>query len=257
MKKDTAVILLGRGGYSSAPREQMNRLVEALRENDADRLATSAFIDGGSPALPDALGLCAARGMRRALVVPVHLPTDRNLANWLARVVQRWLHHNADEDFTVHMTPPLGDAPELAGAVLALVARCADAPIRPLSANHASPNSPEWSRIPPHSYHALLCRGPRCNTAGSGEIAQALKQCLKANNMGDDAVLVAQTGCLYPCNLGPIMVVYPEGVWYSGLTEKGVERIVEDHFAGGRAVARYARYPSQQAQQRPAEVEQI
>ena len=69
--------------------------------------------------------------------------------------------------------------------------------------------------------------------------------------MGDDAVLVAQTGCLYPCNLGPVMVVYPEGIWYGGLSEEGVERIIEEHFEGGQIVAHYARYPTQQTQQRP------
>ncbi len=194
MKKGTAVILLGRNVYSNAPCQQMNRLVEALRESGAHGLATSAFVDGGSPALPDALGLCAAQGMARVLVVPVYLPTDRNLDNWLKRIVRRWLHHNAATDFTVHMTPPLGDAPELAAAVVDLVARHADMPMAPLSASHASPNSPEWSLIPPHSHHALLCRGPRCNAAGAGEAAQVLKKCLKAKNMSDDAVLVAQTG---------------------------------------------------------------
>lgn len=257
MKKRRAVILLGRNGYSSAPCEQMNRLVAALRERGAFELATSAFIDGGSPTLPDALGLCAAQSMARVLVVPVYLPPDRHLDNWLNRIIRRWLHHNAAADFTVHMTPPLGDAPELAAAVVDLVGRYADMPMAPLSANQASPNSPEWSLIPPHSYHALLCRGPRCNAAGAGEAAQVLKHCLKAKNMGDDAVLVAQTGCLYPCSLGPVMVVYPEGLWYGGLTEKGVERIVEEHFEGGQIVAHYARYPSQQTQQRPTAVEQI
>jgi len=257
MKKDAAVILLGRGGYGSAPGEQMNRLVEDLRASGAHGLVTSAFIDGGSPALPDALKRCAACRMAQTLVVPVYLPTERNLDEWLTRAVRRWLHHNAAADFTVHMTPPLGDAPELTAAVQDLVARYIDAPRAPLSPNHASPNSPEWSRIPPHRYHALLCRGPRCNTAGSGEIAQALKRCLKARNMGDDAVLVAQTGCLYPCNLGPVMVVYPAGLWYGGLCEEGVERIVEEHFAGGQIVARYARYPSQQTQQRPTTIERV
>ncbi len=257
MNKDSAVILLGRNGYSSAPGEQMNRLVEALRESSAHGLATSAFIDGGSPALPDALELCAARGMARVLVVPVYLPSDRNLDNWLNRVVGRWLHHNASANFTVQMTPPLGDAPELATAVAELAARYGEAPMAPLSANHASPNSPEWSLIPPHSYHVLLCRGPRCNTAGAGEAAEALKRRLKAKNMGEDAVLVAQTGCLYPCNLGPVMVVYPDGLWYGGLTDMAVERIVEEHFERGQSVAHYARYPSRQTQQRPTDVEQV
>lgn len=256
MSDNTGVILLGRGGYSRAPTEQMSRLVEALRESEAHGLVTATFIDGSSPTLPDALGLCAAQGVARVLVVPVYLPTDRNLDNWLSRVVRRWLHHHPAADFTVHMTPPLGDAPELAEAVVALVARCVDASGKPLSANHANPNSPEWSVISPHTYHVLVCRGPRCNTAGAGETAQVLKQQLRAKNMGDDEVLVAQTGCLFPCNLGPVMVVYPDGVWYSGLTVTAVTRIVETHFEGGQAVAHYARYPADGPQQRPTDTEQ-
>lgn len=257
MNNDTAVILLGRGGYSHAPTKQMGLLVEAVVESGRFQSVTAAFIDGGLPSLTDALGLYATKDIARVLVVPVYFPTDRNLDNWLSRVVRRWLHHNASVDFTVYMTPPLGEASELATAVMALVERYADAPEAALSANQANPNSPEWSVIPPHAYHVLICRGPRCNTAGAGEMAQVLKRQLKAKNMGDDEVLVAQTGCLFPCNLGPVMLVYPEGVWYGGLTETATERIVEEHFEAGQVVAHYARYPSQHKQQRPAENKQV
>ena len=75
--------------------------------------------------------------------------------------------------------------------------------------------------------------------------------------MGDDAVFVAQTGCLYPCNSGPVMLVCSEALWRGGLTEKGVKRIVEEHFEGGQVVSRYARYPSQQTEQRPTEVQHV
>ena len=256
MSDDTGVILLGRGGYSRAPTEQMSRLVEALGASEALKRVTAAFIDGGSPTVPDALARCAAQGVGRVLVVPVYLPTDRNLDNWLSRVVRRWLHHHPAANFTVHMTPPLGDAPELAEVVVSLVTRYTVTPGKPLSANHASPNSPEWSVIPLHTYHVLLCRGPRCNTVGAGETAQALKQQLRARNMGDDEVLVAQTGCLFPCNLGPVMVVYPDGVWYGGLTEKAVDHIVDEHLSGGDIVEHYARYPAYGAQQRPTDHQQ-
>jgi (2Fe-2S) ferredoxin len=256
MSDETGVILLGRGGYGSAPAEQMGRLVESVSESITARFVTAAFIDGGSPALPDALERCAAQGVERVLVVPVYLPTDRNLDNWLSRVIRRWLHHQPESGFTVHMTTPLGDAPELAEAAASLVSRYVTSPGEPLSANHANPNSPEWSVIPPHTYHVLVCRGPRCNTAGAGETAQALKQQLRAKNMGDDEVLVAQTGCLFPCNLGPVIVVYPDGVWYGGLTETAVVRIGEAHFEGGQVIEHYARYPADGAQQRPTNNEQ-
>ena len=51
----------------------------------------------------------------------------------------------------------------------------------------------------------------------------------------------AQTGCLSPCKLGPTMVVYPEDIWYCGLTTEAIDRIVDEYFAGGRVVEEYAR----------------
>jgi (2Fe-2S) ferredoxin len=56
-------------------------------------------------------------------------------------------------------------------------------------------------------------------------------------------VHAAQTGCLSPCNLGPTMVVYPEGIWYCELSAAAIDRIVDEHFVGGRVVEEYAREP--------------
>jgi (2Fe-2S) ferredoxin len=60
---------------------------------------------------------------------------------------------------------------------------------------------------------------------------------LKVNKLlKDDRVLVAQTGCLYPCNLGPLLVVYPDGVWYGRLNEAAIDRIITEHFLGHQVV---------------------
>ena len=67
----------------------------------------------------------------------------------------------------------------------------------------------------------------------------------------DDRVLVAQTGCLYPCNLGPMMVVYPDGVWYGGLTADAIDQIVEEHFVGGQPVKEYSHYSEAKSQKSP------
>ena len=61
---------------------------------------------------------------------------------------------------------------------------------------------------------------------------------------GPGHVLAARTGCLYPCNLGPVMVVYPEGTWYCGLDEDTVSRIVDRHFLNGEPVSANAFHPS-------------
>ncbi len=54
---------------------------------------------------------------------------------------------------------------------------------------------------------------------------------------GASAVRVNRAGCFDVCMQGPIMVVYPGGVWYCRLTESGIDRIVEEHFKHGEIVA--------------------
>jgi (2Fe-2S) ferredoxin len=51
-------------------------------------------------------------------------------------------------------------------------------------------------------------------------------------------VNVTETSCLGPCPLGPVMVVYPDAVWYSRVKEDDVTEIVEQHLVGGKPVER-------------------
>jgi (2Fe-2S) ferredoxin len=245
----SAIILLSRGGYGNAPGEQLQRLVAALQTQGYR--AYGAFVDAGSPSLPDTLTQCMSEQNEEILIVPIYLPTDRSLQSWITKVVRRWLIQHPDSSLTVRMSEPMGDSEELAQVVQQIVERHKQSSPLPLQADHIQPNSPEWSVLLPHDRHVLVCRGPRCNTAGAGEVAGRLMSQLKAHVLDDNQVLVAQTGCLYPCNLGPIMVVYPERVWYCGLDTEAVNQIVEKHFVAGEIVERYVRHPSSEAQQRP------
>ncbi len=94
---------------------------------------------------------------------------------------------------------------------------------------------PDWGHVPPHRYHVMVCCGPRCVEKGVKTLLKALMQ--RAKDRGiievDGGVLVTRTHCQYPCNLGPIMTVYPDGVWYRIQTVQDIERIVDEHFVGG------------------------
>jgi (2Fe-2S) ferredoxin len=245
----SAVILLSRGGYGNAPGEQLQKLVTALQASG--HRAYGAFVDAGSPSLPEALAQCMSQQDKDILIVPIYLPTDRSLQSWITKVVRRWLIQHPDSALTIRMSEPLGDSEELAQAVEQMIERDRQFTPLPLEAGHIQPNSPEWSVLLPHERHVLVCRGPRCTTAGAGEVAGRLMSQLKTHELDDAQVLVAQTGCLYPCNLGPIMVVYPERAWYCGLDAEAVDQIVEQHFVAGHIVERYTRHPSNEAQQRP------
>jgi NADP-reducing hydrogenase subunit HndC len=85
--------------------------------------------------------------------------------------------------------------------------------------------------------HILVCGGTGCSSSKSPEIIKEFEKQLKAQGL-DDEVKVIQTGCFGLCELGPIVVVYPEGTFYSRMTVNAVKEIVEEHILKGRLVQR-------------------
>ena len=81
----------------------------------------------------------------------------------------------------------------------------------------------------------LVCGGTGCTSSGSKKVIDALEKELKANGL-EKEILVVRTGCFGLCSLGPIMIVYPEGAFYSQATPEGVERIVKEHLKEGKVV---------------------
>ena len=79
----------------------------------------------------------------------------------------------------------------------------------------------------------LVCGGTGCTSSGSKKVLDALNKSLKDNGL-EDEILVVRTGCFGLCSLGPIMIVYPEGAFYSQATPEGVQRIVKEHLKEGR-----------------------
>jgi len=85
--------------------------------------------------------------------------------------------------------------------------------------------------------HVLICGGTGCTSSGSPAIQKALEEQLKVNGL-ENEIKIVQTGCFGLCALGPIMIVYPEGTFYSRVTEEDVKEIVEEHLLKGRIVDR-------------------
>lgn len=85
--------------------------------------------------------------------------------------------------------------------------------------------------------HVLVCGGTGCTSANAPAIIQALEAQIAEKGLGDE-VKVVQTGCHGLCALGPIMIVYPEGCFYSEVRVDDVPEIVEEHLLKGRIVKR-------------------
>ena len=91
--------------------------------------------------------------------------------------------------------------------------------------------------------HALVCGGTGCTSSGSRKIREKLEKEIEAQGLADE-IKVVQTGCFGLCALGPIMIVYPEGTFYSQVKESDVEEIVSEHLLKGRPVQRLIYNPT-------------
>ena len=85
--------------------------------------------------------------------------------------------------------------------------------------------------------HVLVCGGTGCTSSGSQAIINALESEIKKNGL-ETEVQVVKTGCFGLCALGPIMIVYPEGTFYSMVKEEDIPEIVSEHLLKGRIVSR-------------------
>ena len=85
--------------------------------------------------------------------------------------------------------------------------------------------------------HILVCGGTGCTSSHSQQIIEALEAQLAENGLASE-IKVIKTGCFGLCERGPIMIVYPEGVFYSRVTADDVPEIVEEHILKGRIVKR-------------------
>ena len=85
--------------------------------------------------------------------------------------------------------------------------------------------------------HVLVCGGTGCTSSGSQRIIERLEKEIAANGLSEE-VGVVKTGCFGLCALGPIMIVYPEGTFYSMVQEDDIPEIVSEHLLKGRVVTR-------------------
>ena len=83
----------------------------------------------------------------------------------------------------------------------------------------------------------LICGGTGCTSSGSQQIQDAFEAGIEKYNLEDEIKLV-RTGCFGLCELGPVVIVYPDGTFYSRVTVDDVDEIVTEHLLKGRRVER-------------------
>jgi (2Fe-2S) ferredoxin len=94
-------------------------------------------------------------------------------------------------------------------------------------------------------HHVFFCLNQRddgrasCADCGSPAIQKYAKQRIKQLGLnGPGKIRINQAGCLDRCELGPVLVVYPEGVWYTYVDEHDIDEIIDAHLIHGKIVER-------------------
>ncbi|MDD5175901.1 MAG: (2Fe-2S) ferredoxin domain-containing protein [Sterolibacterium sp.] len=96
-----------------------------------------------------------------------------------------------------------------------------------------------------YKYHVFFCSNQRapgetcCNARGATEMRNYAKDKLKALELsGPGKVRINSAGCLDRCDSGPVLVVYPEAVWYTYIDKGDIDEIIDSHLVRGQVVDR-------------------
>lgn len=232
-----AVLLLTKSAFAAAPHQDMQRLATLAEGITEARIVRFAFTEQGTPSLREALLDLVEEQVSRILIVPLMLPMEPSFHNWLTKTLKRW--RTADH----RHWPALAIAGSPTSSALMgrlfedLVATAQDIDLSP-SARPA----PEGSLVPAQKRRVLVCQGGPCNSAGADTVWGHLRNQQERQKLRvtGDGVMTAKSTCLGPCNLAPVLQVFPEGTYYGGVTETAVDRIIAEHLLGGRVAEDFA-----------------
>ncbi len=98
--------------------------------------------------------------------------------------------------------------------------------------HHRRPN--KKSRMKKLVAHVLVCTHKTCQEQGAKRSLKVLKRALKECATEGERVLISKVKCLDQCGRGPVVAVYPAGVWYGKVDEAGARAIVKEHVCAGR-----------------------
>lgn len=180
-----------------------------------------------------ALDALVGEGAQNILVQPVGIPFSDSLFAWLPGALAHWQRERGFDGELALASDQIGDE-----AVLAAIARSSldnAAEATPVETDRGSIDGAGWDEVPAHRHHLLVCTGPRCNFRESGPLSAILAEELTRQGVARDC-LVATTGCLFPCNNGPVVAHYPAGHWYRLANADDIARFVSTVLKDGKTL---------------------
>ncbi|WP_332715152.1 (2Fe-2S) ferredoxin domain-containing protein [Pelagibacterium mangrovi] len=181
-------------------------------------------LEGASESLPDALDSLVAQGHRRILIQPIGLPFAESMRAWLPGAVGHWLEKTDRADLDVAIGREVLETSDVLER-MAIAALDNIETAQPATTAKTSLGKPGWETPPDFSHHILVCTGPRCHYRDAASLVVALKSEISRQGASGKC-LTTRTGCMFPCNKGPMVAVYPRGEWYRLPDSEAVEGFV-------------------------------
>jgi sirohydrochlorin cobaltochelatase len=260
--KGTAIVMVGRGASDPDANGDFFKLVRLFSEGRGFKWVAPCFIGITEPKFEETIELVARARPERVIVVPYLLFGGRLIAGLEEQVREfarryPWI--------SVRLAPHLGVHPKLLEMmderIREALGGCAPlpcdncqyrVPIGAIAQNVGGLRSLLWSarhmethtQAMPHVHahqavrkHVLVCGNVDCAGRGSIALIAELRRRLKRAGC-DNQVRVTRTSCMGRCGEGPTVAVYPDGIWYRGVTARDAAELVETHLLNDRLVAR-------------------
>lgn len=190
-------------------------------------------LEDTGPSLITALDDLRGQGFRYIRVQPFGYPFPESLMTWIPGVLADWRTRGSNSDTQLFIGPdPARDHEALTRQARDLLAH----PIPAKSVDAVLPRlgKPGWEMPPDFDFHLLVCTGPRCAVHGAASFTHMLKEELSAAGISDRC-LTTRTGCIYPCNKGPVLALNPHGHWYRLPDVSSARRFVREVLVEGHA----------------------
>ncbi|MFK4826113.1 (2Fe-2S) ferredoxin domain-containing protein [Paenochrobactrum sp. BZR 588] len=233
-----AVILLAKSAFAAAPHQDMQRLAELAAVQYPQAHIIYAFSEQGRPSFKQALLELSRQNFKQILVLPLVLPMEPSFQLWITKMLRRWQQESDLPWPEIKLGATLDKSPYWAALLKGLLHETAQSvPLPPME----KPFN-EGSLIPAQKYRMLVCEGRACQAAGADAIWCHLRNEQERQKLRivGEGMMSAQTSCLGPCNLAPVVQVFPDGTWYGGVTEQAIDRIISEHLLQGLPVNDFA-----------------
>ncbi|TAJ82147.1 (2Fe-2S) ferredoxin domain-containing protein [Reyranella sp.] len=237
------ILLLARSATTGAALREMEGLRDQTVSLPGVARVLFAFAEEGTPSLRSAIDELM-QVQEPVMILPILVPVEPSFITGVKRSLQRW--QGAD----TRPWPEIRIAPGFSRQTMMreLLAATVDAAEREAVTIEkvTTPPALEGSVVPAQRRRVLVCQGGPCIRAGAEMIWGHLRNEQKRLSLRTtgEGTMSAKTSCLGPCSLAPVLQVWPEGTFYGGVDEAGVDRIVESHLLRGEVVDDLAYLPT-------------